>query len=150
MFGGEDSPRFNINLRFLMCVVVLLCVCCVTAISSDQAKDDAKKLQGSWKVIKAYRDGKEVDPSAVKDIRYLFNGDVMTFQSSREKNSAQFKLDAGKTPHWIDTRVLDGKAKGEIRLGIYEVSGERLKLCWSRSGTRPSTFTTKAGAPFFP
>jgi uncharacterized protein (TIGR03067 family) len=55
-----------------------------------------------------------------------------------------FTLDPTKNPKWIDVTYTDGERKGESSLGIYELKDDSLKICMSRSTTRPMEFETKA------
>jgi uncharacterized protein (TIGR03067 family) len=123
--------------------------CAVATVrGGDTGKDDTKDIQGKWKITKAQVDGKEVDAKNFAETRFIFKGDIITFQHPTEKNSATFGLDPRKKPRHINTVVQDGKAKGEARMGIYELSGDKLKLCWSKSTTRPADFATKEGDKF--
>jgi hypothetical protein len=44
--------------------------------------------------------------------------------------------------------VAEGPNKGTVILGIYEISGETLKVCFDPEGKkRPTEFKTAAGSP---
>ena len=49
-----------------------------------------------------------------------------------------YEIDASKNPREID--FIRGKTK---QIGIYELNGDRLKLCVGPSDDRPKEFTTK-------
>src|SRR3954471_19749577 len=54
------------------------------------------------------------------------------------------KLDPSKKPHEIDSVITEGK--GNTMLGIYELEGDRMKVCFDPQGKeRPKEFTPKAG-----
>src|SRR5437016_1154789 len=129
-------------------LILILGACGAALHAGDTAKDNAKTIQGIWKVVKAQVNGENTAAESLKDVRFVFKGDIITYESPREKNSAKFKLDADQKPRRINTEVLDGDAKGQARLGIYHLSGDKLKLCWSKSTTRPTDFTTKEGDNF--
>jgi hypothetical protein len=55
-------------------------------------------------------------------------------------------LDPSKNPKTINAMVLQGKHKGEVMLGIYELKDNRLRLCFDTEGQkRPTDF--KAAGP---
>jgi uncharacterized protein (TIGR03067 family) len=75
-------------------------------------------------------------------------GDKYTvFRFDKARGKGTLKLDATKNPKTIDA-LPDGPAgkMGPI-LGIYEIDGDTLKLCFAAPGMeRPKDFTCKAGS----
>jgi uncharacterized protein (TIGR03067 family) len=57
-----------------------------------------------------------------------------------------FKLDAGKEPRKIDLAITTGNDKGKDQLGIYQLTGDMLKVCFAAPGSkdRPTEFASKA------
>src|SRR5439155_23638463 len=57
-----------------------------------------------------------------------------------------FKIDPGKEPKQIDI-TLHLKKSDPTRLGIYEIKGDTLKVCYfaGNMGKRPAEFATKEG-----
>jgi uncharacterized protein (TIGR03067 family) len=94
-------------------LILVLFIFASATFAGGDAKEDAKKVQGTWKVIRAQVDGKDVEAAELKDTKFIFKDDVITFHSLREKNTATFKLNVAKKPRRIDTEVLDGEAKLE-------------------------------------
>jgi uncharacterized protein (TIGR03067 family) len=55
----------------------------------------------------------------------------------------RFKLDPARKPKQIDLTSLDGEApKGNV-LGLYEIDGDTLKLCFFDLPPRPRTLDSK-------
>ncbi|HEV2948380.1 MAG TPA: TIGR03067 domain-containing protein [Gemmataceae bacterium] len=127
----------------------------VLLLGADTQKDDAvktetNKLQGTWRVVEAERDGVKAPGDETKKITLVIKGDKLTAKRTEnagkpeEKNyEMSFTLDPTKNPKWIDVTYTDGERKGESSLGIYELKDDSLKICMSRGTTRPMEFETK-------
>ena len=122
--------------------------------SPDEAKQQAEKLQGVWGAISYVQDGQgEGEKVAPQEspVRWVFKGDKVTFRADVEEASANgsFKLDPSKTPQAIDVLfpAAPGEKKGQAILGIYELDGDTLRICYGPDGTeRAAEFKSKAGS----
>jgi uncharacterized protein (TIGR03067 family) len=125
-------------------------------LSVDTQKDDAvktetNKLQGTWRVVEAERDGTKAPSDEIKKITLVIKGDKLTAKRTEnagkpeEKNyEMSFTLDPSKNPKWIDVTYTGGERNGESSLGIYELKDDTLRICMSRGTSRPMEFETKA------
>jgi uncharacterized protein (TIGR03067 family) len=60
--------------------------------------------------------------------------------------AAVMTLDPSKKPRWLTMRYTGGANKGKTYLGIYDLSGDTLRLCIISDGkTRPKEFSAAAG-----
>ena len=60
------------------------------------------------------------------------------------------KLDPSKSPKTIDVTVTEGLNKGAVMLGIYEINGDTLKVCFDPEGKkRPTEFKSASGSADF-
>jgi uncharacterized protein (TIGR03067 family) len=138
-------------MRFSVAVLLALAVRAggQPAQPADDKADDAKKLQGVWVVDPATFAGvpdKEAVKEAIKEVssmRFTFRGDTLTirhapgpppFEKGREEPTP-FRLDPTKSPKQIDMT--------DSAVGIYELNGDTLKLCWDQRGRengRPTKF----------
>ena len=67
---------------------------------------------------------------------------------TRDRGSV--KLDPAATPKAMDITGTDGPNKGKTLLAIYELDGDRLKICYDLSGkNRPTAFQTTNGSLLF-
>jgi uncharacterized protein (TIGR03067 family) len=108
----------------------------------QEKKDDRAQLQGTWVVQSAEEEGK---PNTELDkAKFMFKDDKLTIKLKDEKDPTDltFKLGADKALKTIDLAPPADKAVGE---GIYELSGDMLKLCVAEVGIakRPSELKAK-------
>ena len=137
--------------RILFSVSALaMCFFCIPALFADENKDDAKLVQGNWKVVALEADGKQAPDEALKGMRWSFKGNELQGTDPGEKPSdkASFKLDSSKSPKQIDLVVLEGAQKGKTIEGIYKFEKVRLIVCLrgpeAAEKGRPQEFKTEA------
>ena len=136
-------------MRMVLSIVSALGLCLLAAAVStgEDKEDDAKRLQGTWVIDPAsYKDEKDKDRrEELALVRVLFDGASLTFKhptryeekgkkgiESKEERGP-FRLDGSKNPKQID---LLNKDVGVQAQGIYELDGDKLKLCWDRGFKR--------------
>jgi len=93
-------------------------------------QSDAERIQGKWAFVSAVYDGQAV-PSEQEYC--IFEGEKV--HSVTEIN--EYRLDERHQPGWINMKSL---------LGIYELNGDTLRMCFSELGKRPIAFESKAGS----
>jgi uncharacterized protein (TIGR03067 family) len=115
------------------------CVC-VLAISGLAIADGEKALEGQWKVVSVTKNG-TVDATWTDAVRE-HTGDKYTMAKGGGKSvTGTFKIDAAKKT--IDTMPGEGTYKGKTLLGIYELEGNTLKICFAEPGKdRPTKIAT--------
>ena len=117
--------------------------------TKDKPKDDAdaQKIQGMWVAVSAEMDGKPAPAEAIKDLSILVTADKMAFNPKGEDRQSLYKLDPTTTPKGIELTPQDGPAKGKTVHGLYELDGDRLKLCLLNGpGEEPKAFATTPGS----
>ena len=101
--------------------------------------DDRGDLQGAWMVERAVVDGMELPAKDRDKLKVEFKGGKMIIRENNAEDANEFTLDAAKSPKAIDVQP-DKKGEKPL-LAIYELSGDRLKLCIPRQGQkRPAAF----------
>jgi len=112
-------------------------------VAQDAAKADLDKLQGRWVVIALTEGGKEAPKDSLQGDELLIKGSQYTMKTGKDTYRGSLKLDPGQKPKQIDATFIDdqGKEQGKA-LGIYELSGDRLRICWRHKGERPATFAS--------
>jgi uncharacterized protein (TIGR03067 family) len=117
-------------------------------LAAADAKDDAVKkdmdaLQGKWQLVSMQRDGDAVDVS--KDATRVITGDKyeLTLRPGLAIKGT-YKIDPSARPKKMETTASNGPYKDQELLGIYELSGDTLKICYAPPGKeRPTEFKTK-------
>jgi uncharacterized protein (TIGR03067 family) len=115
-------------------------------LGAEDAAQDQQKMQGTWQVVSAAREGKEMPEELRKTLRFVVKDDTITIKGRQggEGDKATFKLDPGKTPKTID--LLNPQHSQSPIQGIYEIKGDTLRFCMGRPGqARPAEFPAKPG-----
>jgi uncharacterized protein (TIGR03067 family) len=93
------------------------------------------------------RDGEKIpDDDAQSLFRTVKGEEYIISRYDKPAGKGTFKLDAAKKPKAIDAYPgnLPG---GKPMLGIYEINGDRYKLCFAQPGKeRPTDFEAKQGS----
>jgi len=109
---------------------------------------ELKKFEGTWTVESVAAGGMEIPIDNFKGMTVTFEGDKYTVKMGDQViQVATQKLDPSKSPKTLDGTVAEGPDKGTVILGIYEISGDTLKVCFDPEGKkRPTEFKTAAGS----
>jgi uncharacterized protein (TIGR03067 family) len=130
-------------MKLAMVALATVGLCLVAA---DDPKELAK-LQGTWVVVAAERNGKKSPEEELKEVKptLIIKGTKLT--SSFQKNgkdfsddTGSFKIDPTTKPKSID--LTGFPAPGKTFKGIYEVTADTLKICIGDE-ERPKTFVSK-------
>ncbi len=118
-------------------------------IAADAPKDDLDKLQGTWSLVLAVRDGKDVPDDEVSRTTLVIKGDAFTFPEDARVGtgpSGKFTIDPSRTPRGIDATPSSGPNKGKTWLGIYAITGDLYKVAFAPPGkARPTEFSSELG-----
>jgi uncharacterized protein (TIGR03067 family) len=114
-----------------------------------QAKADLEKMQGTWVRVNMELDGNRFPLEGVWTASY--SGDVLTLAIDGKvyRTGAIVTLDTRQTPKAVNTWDVEGPFKDKTLPGIYEIDGDKLRVCFANPGdARPTEFTTKIGTGF--
>jgi uncharacterized protein (TIGR03067 family) len=106
-----------------------------------QVKEELDKLQGSWVLDAVETKGSPLPKDKIAHNVLVIKGD--TFKSmSGEKvlNEATFTIDPTKSPKWIHQTFKNKEGKLVVRPGLYELTGDTLRLMFDRE--RPKELKT--------
>ena len=105
------------------------------AMIQEAIRLDQQRLQGTWKVISADVGGRSA--GLKQNVRWIIAGSKIVMELG-ERREGKFSLDASKSPRRIDIVAMasDGKQKADSLLGVYELSGDELRVCLD-SGDEP-------------
>jgi uncharacterized protein (TIGR03067 family) len=106
-------------------------------------------LEGKWVLADGRANGQRLPEGTRGHVRLMVIADEMILYADSGRGSRFVcKLDAQPTPNLVDLVGISGMDKGKNLLGIYELSGDRLKVCRTLNPTitRPKEFTAEAGS----
>jgi uncharacterized protein (TIGR03067 family) len=98
-----------------------------------ETKLELDKLQGTWILESVESKGAELPKDKIAKNMIVIRGDKL-ITSSGEKVLAEvtFTIDATKSPKWIDQTFNNKEDKLVVRPGIYELTGDTLRLAFDR------------------
>jgi uncharacterized protein (TIGR03067 family) len=117
--------------------------------SKDElAKKDLDAMKGSWQAVGGEEDGKPVKEEDARKFKLAVDGDKYTFSvEGMPDEKGTLKLDPGQKPKAVDVLITTGDDKGKTQLGVYDVEGDTLKLCFVPPGVeRPKALAAKEGS----
>jgi uncharacterized protein (TIGR03067 family) len=115
---------------------------------SSMFDEDHALLQGTWVAVGGEQDGDKLSEEALQQMKgCTFAGKTFALGSGDDSDRGTFATDWSARPKTINVAFTEGPRKGQKQLGIYELNGDTLKVCWPLDGkTRPTNFTTKPGS----
>ena len=131
------------------------------AIKEEKSQMDGNKdlelLAGTWNIDTMGWGDTSVPKELMKGYKFVFAGNKLTWEAAISIMSrggkitandgafpCEFKIDSSKKPKEIDI-TLHLKQGDRTFLGIYEINGDALKVCYyvSQMGRRPTEFSSK-------
>jgi len=109
----------------------------------DKADKEQDLFQGTWQVIAFTEGGNKKDDNETAKLKLVVKSDAITLEDMGDAKHATFKMDSTKKPKQIDIIPEGGAEKIE---GIYELTGDTLKICAKKGGPRPTEFKSEAGS----
>jgi uncharacterized protein (TIGR03067 family) len=147
---------------------VLGVFCVTTAVLADPPAaapaNDLGKIQGYWKPLQCETEGKAMMPTEImKQVTVVFdkNEYYLYFKDSKKTDKdgkpivlrlalANVELDEKAVPKAITFEFAEGQLKGKKSHGIYELSGNQLKLCYGPvEKPKPTKFESPANSGYF-
>src|SRR5947208_6786 len=103
--------------------------------AKDAGKADLKKMQGTWKFTAHAHGDKAVPEDQLAKMKITFTGDKFSVRvDDKVVQAGMNKLDPTKKPAHVDATITEGENKGTTMLGIYELKGDTIKVCFDPQG----------------
>ncbi len=124
-------------------VLIAIVTLASASVSADEKADKAlQALQGEWKVDGFVFGGESASPELIAKLAFTIKDNQMV-PSDDPKDVATIKLDPERKPAWFDSTDRSKKTM----LGIYELSGDTLRICSAAPGAeRPKEFASAQGS----
>jgi uncharacterized protein (TIGR03067 family) len=107
---------------------------------------DIDLLQGSWSIKSLALEGQEMPAAMFSSASMVVEGNRFTSLGMGTRYEGTLELDASTNPHQLNMNFDAGPEKGNVNLGIYEITGDIWKLSIAtRGSTRPSIFISAPG-----
>lgn len=109
-------------------------------------KKDRKLMAGTWRVLSLEKDGKKTTAEQLEKTRSIFSadGNAMVQREGKTVIKGNVKIDPTKKPKQSEATYTEGELKGKTVLGIYEVDGDNMRICYALPGKdRPTEFSSK-------
>ena len=100
-------------------------------------------LHGTWHPIRAELDGEAAPPLALERMELILQADAYTISFAGTVH------DRGTLTHTASALLLTaeyGDNTGRVTPAIYQLAGDRLRICYGLGGTVPTGFETKTGS----
>lgn len=108
--------------------------------------DEVTPLEGEWAMVSAVFSGAPMANNMVEWTKRVTHGNVTTVLAGPQVIlKASFTIDESKTPHTIDYVNVEGANRGKSQAGIFELSGDTMRICMAAPGKpRPDGFSSKS------
>ena len=131
----------------------ILCLCLAVVVSPAAfAADppDTKAIEGSWTPIKAELGGQPLPDAVLKTISLKLADGKYETMGGGHPDYGTYSLDAAMKPKGMIVTGTNGPNQGKTFPCIYEINGDRLRICYDLSGTkRPTEFKSVAGTQLY-
>src|SRR5207244_1307339 len=119
-------------------------LCCLSPadVTPEALRAEMAALEGEWSMVSGEANGEALPEEVVKGAKRVSKGGETTVSLNGEVfMKAKYTVDPSKKPKAIDYAVTEGMAQGKKQLGIYELKGDTLKVCFAAPDQeRPSDF----------
>ncbi len=103
-------------------------------------------LQGTWSIKSLALEGQEMPAAMFANARMVVQGKRFASLGMGTQYEGTLELDLSTNPHQLNMNFDAGPEKGNVNLGIFEITGDTWKLSIATRGSeRPSAFTSAPG-----
>src|SRR5471030_947353 len=110
-------------------------------------KTDLQSLQGRWKIVSLEIDGQMLNADSLGTARFTIRGNDFVSTGMGAVYEGMIEIDSSAMPRTLDMKFTKGPENGNTNFGIYELSGDRWRICLATRGTiRPKEFIAVKGS----
>jgi uncharacterized protein (TIGR03067 family) len=139
--------RIPVNHSVLLPAVLLFALPCLAL--CDDPNGDESAIDGTWLATAAELGGQKLPPKATASIKLtLKNGTYEVVAESPDRGTVKYETSA--KPKAMVIKGTEGPNKGKTFPAIYELSGDKLTICYDLSGAaRPTEFKSRPKTKLF-
>jgi uncharacterized protein (TIGR03067 family) len=105
--------------------------CLLAGAAQSQEAAEWKKLEGTWKIVILDSDGERFeDGFSSFDCIVIEKRKLIAKGAERTQEWGTLTIDPSTSPKLMDLKEAAEAAKGNIAEGIYELDGDRLRICF--------------------
>jgi len=109
--------------------------------------EELERLQGEWNVVHLEVEGLAPAPHTFAGAKIIIQGNRFTSLAMGAQYGGIIDLDPTTDPKSFGLKFTDGPEKGNTNLGIYELEGDRWRICLTMTGgPAPTEFATSPGS----
>ncbi len=137
--SAADARRVTVRMKLLLIPMIALLIA-IEDPKDEAVKKEMRKLEGVWRVVSA--DGQKVTQEQSKNYTLSIAGNKYIIKKmGKIVYEGTVRIDASKRPKTIDVTKTSGEFPGTVRMGIYQIDGESLKICYGLPcSDRPTEF----------
>jgi uncharacterized protein (TIGR03067 family) len=130
-----------------MCMLLAMTLGLVSG-SDNATKNESARAAGVWRFVLVQVDGKKQPALPFGTNKMIISKDgSYTVIQGRNVTRGTLKVDPNGLPKHYDVTLTTGPLKGTSFLGIYDLQGDALKVCFSLKGKeRPATLGSESGS----
>jgi len=110
----------------------------LAAAQDSGSKPEPPRLEGVYTIVKGERDGRPISDEEIRGTQVVFkdNKIVSTGKDKKHLYAARYEFEGDARPARILMTGLEPR-EGERAVGLVELQGDTLKLCYNLPGGRP-------------
>jgi RNA polymerase sigma factor (sigma-70 family) len=110
-------------------------------------KEAKATLDGTWQVTAVTKNGVDDSKDEVDAAKLVLSGETFALHQGSKTMKGMFKVDPTQSPATIDLVLTEGGDRGEMHVGIYELDGDKLRICMThKDKERPTKFESADGS----
>ena len=134
-----------------ICAVALLaCFVVPLSVFSGDGKKGGENTNGVWVVVSGELGGKKLPEENFKNFTLTLKDGKYIVDADGKIDKGTYKAYLDKKPKALDVTGTEGPNKGKKFLAIFELKGNRMRVCYDLAGKkRPREFATKPDTSLF-